>query len=261
MRYRKFLLPGIGLIILLVILLAWRASTFHLVGTSPGDGSRPNQYTAVSFMFNKAIKSQGASLNQITISPGISGKTTVGQKSVTFVPTSAFQTGTVYSAVLSGVISKGGKPITNIHISFTPQYIDYADLPKDVQQRLVSQTDTSDRQKPPYSAGIIAIGGADYLSNHGVTSRQLDDLQIAFYNFFVSKKEQVRGVVLANLVKQPRNPNDSSAADTVTFEVKLNNDSSVSYKGRVVYPDLISLSLFLYNPSSGALVYNSGYIH
>lgn len=212
-------------------------------------------------MFNKAIKSQGDGLNKITITPSISGKTTVSQKSVTFVPNSAFQTGTVYSAVLSGVMSDSGKTLSNIQVSFTPQYVSYADLPKDVQERLVSQTDTNDRQKPPYSAGIIAIGGANELSNHGVTSRQLDDLQIAFYNFFVSKKEQIRGLVLANVVKLPRNPIDSSAADTITFDVKLNNDSSVSYKGKVVYPDFISLRLLLYNPSSGALVYNSGYIH
>ena len=160
MRYKRpAILSAIAFIIILIAIAIWQSLTFHLVKIEPGNGSQPNQYTAVSFMFNKPIKSQGDGVNQITITPSVEGKITVSDKAVTFVPTSSFQTNTAYSAVLSKVMSKGGKTLSNMTVSFTPQYVDYADLPKDVQQRLVAQTDTNDSQKPTYSAGDIAIDG------------------------------------------------------------------------------------------------------
>lgn len=248
---------GLVIVIFLVVFLYYSSQTFHLIKTEPRNGSQPNQYTSVVFEFNQSIQS-GSGLNQITITPEISGKTSVTAKSVVFIPNGSYIVGTRYTVVLSGAMSIKGKLLKNLKIEFTPQFVDYSKLPKDIQQRLISQTDINDKLAP-YSAAVIAIQGSSALINHGVTSQQLNNLKLAFFNFFQSKHLEVRGLVLSNVVKSPHDPNSATTVDTISFIVTL--DNKTIYNGRIDYSNLSTIRLYLYDNNNGALVYDSGNIN
>lgn len=240
----------------MLALLIKQAFTFHLVKTEPINGSKPNQYTAIVFAFNQKIQPSGGSLNQISIAPNVAGRTTVGAKSVMFVPDSAYSVGINYVAVLSSVMNTKGKSLNNLRLSFTPQHIDYSNLPKDVQQRLVNQTDTNDSKKTPYSASVIAIQGSNELLDRGLSSQQLTNLQRAFFNFFQSKHIEIRGLVLSNIVKTPHDPNSASMIDSVSFSATL--DNKTVYSARLDYSNLTTIRLQLFDLKASSLVYDSG---
>lgn len=257
MRNKRIYMAGVVFIVIVFAFLAWQSLSFHLVSTDPSNGSQPNQYASVSFTFNKPIKSSGDGLNSVSIQPFIAGKTTVSQKAVTFIPFASYQPGTQYTATLSAVISKGGKKLSNFKTTFTPQYVSYSNLPTDVRRRLISQTDTNDSQNQLYLASVIAIKGTDALLIHGFSTQQLSNLQTAFFRYFESKKEQVRGMVLSNIVKEPYNPDSSSEISVINFVATFDNKQSVSAK--VSYSGLSSIRLYLHN-SGGDLIYDSGAI-
>lgn len=253
---RKLLL--IGIVIILVTVAAFgvrQATTFHLTGTNPKNGSQPNQYTAVSFMFNRPISTSAQTANQINLTPTVSGKTSVAGKAIIFIPDSSYQVGTEYSATLTGVTSTHGDRLGSIRINFQPKYVPYAQLPDDVKKRLIEQTDIGDTKPKPYSAEVIAIAGSTELLNHGLSSQQLTNLKLAYFQYFQSIQQEIRGMKLSNINKVPHDRYSASTTDTINFTTTL--DSKATYSTKLEYFNLTGIRLYLYDTKSGSLIYDS----
>ncbi|MBX4197468.1 Ig-like domain-containing protein [Candidatus Saccharibacteria bacterium] len=255
MRNSRIILFASILMGLVLVFVLKQALTFHLVSTLPHDGSKPNQYTQVSFAFNRNLAPQKEGVvNQLTIQPAIAGRTTVSGKQVKFIPISAYRTGISYTATLSGIVNSKGEKLKDITISFRPRYIAYKDLPDDVKNRLVGQTDVNDSLTAPYSAAIIAIAGSGKLLGYGMTSEELSNLQVAFYKYFVSTHQEVRAIQLNSITKSPHDPESSSMVDTILFAATWKG--SKSYKSKVEYSNLNTTHLYLYDGQT--VIFDSG---
>ncbi len=139
---------GIAAIMLIGISLLWQSSSLRLVKTDPKDGGQTNQFTSISFTFNRPMMASKGDTNQITLDPSSPGQTTVSGNTITFTPNLTLQTTKQYTATLANVTDQQGKKIGNTHISFTPIYTDPDSLPADVKKRLAAKTDSLKQTDP-----------------------------------------------------------------------------------------------------------------
>jgi hypothetical protein len=253
---RKLILIAAGAAILLLIVVvislggARPQGAFRLVSTDPKKGSTPHQYTAITFTFSQTLASTSSTANHFSIRPGTPGKTTVSDKSITFTPSQTLDTAAEYTATLEDVTSLDGQTLVNVTINFKPKYTPYNQLPKDVQKRLnVDPVDVPEA----YSSGVIAIAGSSLIAERGVTEIQMGLLKLGFFRYFQASKQEVRALTVSNLTKVPHVK--SSTSDTLNFDVSIKD--KLTYKAKLVYSDLTTVRLYLYNPSTNALIYDS----
>lgn len=255
-RKPLLLIAGIGVLFLILIaIVITQAVQFHLVSTNPKTNSQPNQYTAISFKFNKPLDT-GSQHNLIAISPSAAGKVEVSGNTVTFTPESTYQANTTYQVTLSNVLSAKGEKAANVTLSFTPVYVPYNQLPKDIQQRLVTQTDINDNKPKPYTPDAIAIAGSSELINDGLSSEQLIALKQAFFQYFQANKQEVRGMSVTNITKTLH---DHAAGDYSSLNFDVTLDNKTAYKAKVVMINLTAIQLTLFD-NSGAKLFDSGTI-
>jgi hypothetical protein len=253
-RKNIYLILG-ALLILVLGFLIKQSATFHLVRTVPANGSQPNQYTEISFNFSRPLAPSKGTANQITITPSVAGRSSIKGSQITFIPIAAYNTNTKYTATLSGISGSKGEKLPDISITFSPLFVDYSDLPKEVRDRLVTQTDVNDSAKAPYSAAIIAISNSNQLLNYGMTSDQLANLQKAFYKYFGTIHQHIRSVELTNLKKTPHDPQSASRTNTISFSVSWSGSNT--YSAKVDYTGLTASRLYIYG-SGGSVVFDSG---
>jgi hypothetical protein len=182
------------------------------------------------------------------------GVTTVTDKVITFTPDTIYAAKTEYKAVLKGITNKEGKKLNDITLSFTPAYIPYAELPENIKKTL--NADSSDVRKP-YAPEVIVIGGLPALTERGFSEGQVTSLRTALYTYFASQKQEVRVVDFTDIDKPPFDPNDPSNLDRFHFNVAI--DGKTVYKGTIEY-GLTSMRLYLNNPTSNAVIFDSGTI-
>jgi len=255
MSRKKILLILGASLILVAVFLVRQSMTFHLIRTVPADGSQPNQYTEISFNFSRPLAPSKGAANQISITPAVAGRSSINGGQITFIPIAAYNTKIKYTATLSGILDTKGEKIPDISIAFSPLFVDYADLPSTVRDRLVTQTDVNDSAKAPYSAAIIAISNSNQLLTYGMTSDQLANLQKAFYKYFGTIHKQIRSVELSNLKKSPHDPQSASRTNTISFDAAWSGSST--YSAKVAYTGLTASRLYIYG-AGGSVVYDSG---
>lgn len=120
------------------------------------------------------------------------------------------------------------------------------------QTSSVSLNPVSTPQLP--SVATIMFDGEDTFIDQGLSTTQVNALKQDFFKF----KPTAKTVAIdpASVRPGPHNP-DTDIGFSTAFSVKVD---SASYKGLVRYTDLTSVRLFLYDPQTNKLVFDSGNI-
>lgn len=100
------------------------------------------------------------------------------------------------------------------------------------------------------------FSGTSDLINYGLTFVQEKGLESEFYAYFKKSGQRIKSVTIdpSSIQNLPYNPAVSTVA-AISFKVSYGNTHATA---RVNYPDPASIELLLYNPSSGARIYDSG---
>lgn len=115
--------------------------------------------------------------------------------------------------------------------------------------------------KTPENYGGNAEGpvylGFSKLLDVGVSKFQLDAVKYAFEQFGQANNKTIREVSLTvdSLNVTPHDPKNSDSKDTAYFDVTL--DRKENYKARVEYFDISAVRLYLTDPKTGKIVYDS----
>lgn len=102
--------------------------------------------------------------------------------------------------------------------------------------------------------------GTSNLLNYGLTTDQVADVKLAFTNYSTSLKTPVKQVSIdvRSIKASPPGHEDPNAPSYVTFNVVL--DNATTYAAKAQYNDLESIELFLTDPKTGRLIFDSGVI-
>jgi hypothetical protein len=139
MKFRKFLAYVVVFVILIAALLAWRASTFHIVNTNPSFSSFPDVMPRIDINFNKTLSTSSGS---IAITPNVVKNFSIKGESI-HIKLGLLRDGQDYTISITNIHSSGGK-LFNKTLHFKPKRIDFKKLPKDVQQAIVASQDPND---------------------------------------------------------------------------------------------------------------------
>ncbi len=120
-----------------------------------------------------------------------------------------------------------------------------------LQTTSVSLTPT--QKLPISSAASVNYENTNALLNIGITPEQINYIEQYFYDFKPSA--QVVVIYPNTIYPEAHNPNVDTSF-TVDFTATIDN---VSYKAKIIYSDLTSIQLNLYN-SAGSLVFDSSNI-
>ncbi len=99
--------------------------------------------------------------------------------------------------------------------------------------------------------------GFSKLLDIGVSKYQLEALKYAFEQYGKSSNQSPKEVSLTvdSIHSTLHNPSDPNSKDTVTFDVTL--DRKQAYKAKVEYSDITAVRLYLSDPQTGSLIYDS----
>jgi hypothetical protein len=251
---RKYLIKkwtALGVIAAIILTAAgyglfyWYSATHLIVtNTRPSNGTAATA-TDVVFWYNRPISKDMA--KNFSISPKVSGKTTVNGNMLKFEPTSALDYGVTFTATISHGASLDGKyKIGSTKLTFKTGFVPDDQIPKKVRDRALKLTDG----EPP----SIGYFGADNLTNQGVTSPQLINVEKVLKEIFDSTPVTDYAINIDHVVAAPFDSNSTDPSQTYTFNVEIND---VAYKATLSCKVAGDAQLLLYN-MAGVLVKDSG---
>lgn len=226
-------------------LFYWYSATHLMVtNTRPSSGLAATA-TDVVIWYNRPISKDMA--KNFSMSPKVSGKTTVSGNMLKFEPDKALDYGVTFTATVSHGTSLDGKyTIGTTKLTFKTGFVPDDQIPKAVKDRALKLTDG----EPPQ----IGYFGASELTDQGVTSGQLVNVEKVLKEIFDSTPVVDYAINIENVSAEPFDSNSNNPSQTYTFNVEINN---VTYKAVLNCQVLGDAQLLLYNPA-GALVKDSG---
>jgi hypothetical protein len=224
--------------------LFYVSSKFHIVSTNPDTGNVASVSPFFKVNFNKRLLDKGYS---VTSNPSITETPTVNGKTLTMDLDGPLDTNQTYTITINNISDTSGNVLSSKTFTFTPKNIASQDLPKDQAQRLLKQQAARTPSKTN-----VAFSGMDGFLDAGLSSTQLNNLEEAIYRYKTT--EHTVTVDPNSIQPGPHNPNTSTSF-TLNFNIAID---STPYKAAVVYSDLDSIDLHLFNPQSNVEVYNSG---
>jgi len=247
--FARFLKPlFIVLPVLVVAFVAYqvvRSQRFHVVSTYPSTSNVATVSPFLKINFNKTLSRRGLS---IASSYSVAKSYKIEGKVLVVTLKSPMTADYSYYIKINNISDIYGHKINNEVFSFVPKFMSSQDLPKDQQQALLQA-----QAQVPKSKSNVVFNGTGVLINNGVTATQLDELEQEFFSF--DPNEKVVSVVSNSVVQVPHDRNSASTLDTINFSVQID---SKSYGARIDYSLLYdTIRLYLYNPQTNALVFDS----
>lgn len=230
-------------------LFAWYNATHLRVSATRPDGKIGASSTNIIFWYNKPI--DPSMVKNFSITPKVSGETTVSGTALIFSPDNALDYNKTYTATISSATSKDGKYHRGASkITFKVDFIPADKLPKDVLQRgIEKQTDNQPT--------TLAVNGTNALINQGVTSAQVNALQDTLNKYFQTipvKKDY--NAQLGPITADPYDPNSNNPSQTYHFDMTMNK---TKYSVKLACAVLGDIHVYVYS-EQGAQVYDSGNI-
>ena len=108
--------------------------------------------------------------------------------------------------------------------------------------------------KPSPTPTATTYTGTDVLLARGFTADQVEDMKFGFYKYFKSTNRQVKTVAITNVTHF--HDGNADPSDYLSFNVTVDNKSF--YTGKVLYTDLVSAQLQLFDITNQVLIYDSG---
>lgn len=251
-RQKTWIVAAAGASVLIILVyLVYHFQQFHIVRTDPPAGSFAT-YASVLFVdYNKPLDNTGISVTSV---PNIISSFDVSEKRLTLHLGSPVVAGSAYTITLKNVRSSSGDVIATDVLRFTGAYVPFDQLSTDMQAYITQNQD----QAPP-SRNTITYSGLDSLTDHGISSYQIDAMKQAIFLFGHNQGKMVKNVNLADNSIQvtPHDPNSASIYFSVSFALNIDG---VTYNATLQYGDVTIVDLTLVSPTTKAVVYDSGYV-
>lgn len=241
-KYRKLAIFIVLLIVIITFgLQFYDVIKFHVIGTDPSVNSIGTLSPFLKVSFNKELSSKNVSIS----SPSGAGSSYKVQDKVLIIylnyPLTADK---MYSVDIASVYDSSGAKLSNLVFSFKPTNIPFNDLPQDEQNALVN---SQDHYNIP---GInITYVNTNDLINNGMSTTQLALLE----KYFSEYKPSAKTVTF--------DPNSigiyaATPPAVAMFKFDVSIDGT-NYNAEASYTFLNNITLSLYNPQTGALVFDS----
>lgn len=224
---------------------AYNGAHLRVTATRP-DTNVASSATNIIFWYNRPISAETA--KNFSITPNIEGSTVVKGTALIFTPKRTLDYDTKYTARVSKSSSVDGKyHIGNQKITFTIGYVPADQLPKDIQQRALSFTDSQPLD--------TVIDGEEKLIDQGVMSSQLKVVDNGLKSYFKRIKDPHDYLItIDNVEAAPYDSESSDPVATYNFKVLLNDQT---YKGRLDAKPF-GTTHFVLHDANGKTVYDSG---
>ena len=210
----KRLLLGLAIIALALIgYQIYLNSHFRLVSTSPKTSGVSTDSPFLKVNFNRQLTSSGLSVSS---KPNIIKSVSTSGKVLTIYLNYPLNSTTTYSLYLNDVSDIRGDTIRGKTLSFKPKYVPYSALSAD-QKMAQLQNQTS---RTP-SKDNISFSGLDSLTNYGITSGQLADLQQAVFLYSKSAKSAI--IDTKSISPIPHDPTSASRSDSINFNISIDS--------------------------------------
>lgn len=218
---------------------------FHVVGTNPDISNVATVSPFLKIKFNKPLAGKNIS---VTSSYSIIKSYSVQDKTLVINLSVPMTAGYSYYVKINSISDAKGDKIVNKVFSFVPKTVVAQDLPADQQQALLQAQDRRSRTQ-----SNVAFNGLDALTNYGVGSDQVANLEQYLFGF--APKAYTITVDAASIAPVPHNRNSASTSDTINFNIHID---STPYQARIDYSNLGSdIRLYLYNPGNGTPAFDS----
>ena len=244
---RRILLMVIGggvVVVLLIAYLAYSATRFHIVSTSPGLKKVPSVTSFFNINFNKKLSSSGL---LVSSNPSIIASSKIQDKTLIIQLKGGLIANKAYSIILNDVEDTAGNHITKKKLLFTPKNIPYQELSEEQKQAILQG-----QTYHPLSKNNINFLGINSLLNYGVTSRQLATLEQIVFQF--RSNAATVSLDTKSISPVPHDSNSSSTSDSINFNLKIDTKT---YSAKIDYSSLTILRLYLYDSQNGGLVLDS----
>lgn len=234
------------LVLALVVFYSWYTNRhFKIVSTSPSVSNVATISPFFKINFNRQLSN--TALN-ISSTPSVVKSYDISGKTLDIVLITPLDENTQYTIKLNSISSSGNDHIYNKDFVFKPKNLDFNQLSND-QQTVILQQQAKGRN-PNSSKTYANFVGFDSLINNGITESQLNDIEQGFVKF----SPQASTISVHAPTVKPGPHSASSSNFIVTFVVSID---STQYNATVSYSDLNSARLQIYNPQTGALVFDS----
>lgn len=252
LQVRRLLPYVLVLGVLIIGLLVFQVTRFHLISTTPSLKSVSIITPSISFNYSSKLSEVGV---KVSSQDGVVKSFVVSNKAlVVRLYTAHLTVGKTYKITVGPLQDTSNRRLSEKMYSFKVISVDFGQLSKSQQADILKQ-----QANVPYTRASINYAGFDALTSSGLSLNQLEGTKQAFYLYsnFVKQKVSLVTVIDGSVAQAPYDSNSSSQTSSVSFSLKVDESS---YNARLVYSGLTDVELYLYNQSSGALVYDSGVI-
>jgi hypothetical protein len=244
-------------VLVMVLILVWggfslyNSLTFHVVKTDPSLGAVSKYSPFIKVYFNKTLNPASLKVSDLG---GILSSSSVNGKVVTLKFARDLTVNKKYSVSIDHVRATSGDTITNYAINFTAQNISVDKLSKDQQKFIIANQD-----KIPYSVYAVTYTNFSALTDQGVSSGQLQNIETALFNYSESIHKQFWTMVLnqnsLNIVFQDPTARDAAdLASSATFTVSMGGQN---YTVRTEYTGLDDNTYTRIYDASGTQVFDN----
>jgi hypothetical protein len=245
--YSKLIKPLLILVsVLVVVLLIYQViltQKFHAVSTDPKTSNVATVSPFFKINFNKTLSKSGV---VISLQPSIINSYQVQGKTLVINLNIPLNAGVRYYIKINNISDISGRRITNKLFTFIPQYVASQDLTNAQKQALLKKQS----QKPP-SKNNIAFGGTDALINSGLTVTQINLLEQIIFEYKPSA--HTANINSSSVEPGPHDPNTDTSF-TINFSLAID---AAPYNATISYSNLSTVHLYLYNPQTGVLMFDS----
>jgi hypothetical protein len=180
MRYsvRQITAVGIGLVVILAaLLLAYNFLVFRVTKTNPAPNTFPSFVTYVDFYVSQPVAQVGkVQLN----GNNASGNIVYNGKWLRYTHPSKFLENIESTLVIQGVRSQSGNNL-DITYTFTPRYMDFVDVPKDLQKASLDKA-SSGQNNDPFFNNYFPMIDKDNVFEIELVSVENSGLYVTFYD-------------------------------------------------------------------------------
>jgi len=206
----------------------------------------------MAFDFNHKLAANGV---RFTVTSNIIGSSSINDKVFTVQFNQSLRAGHTYTITLNSVSSTTGETLSHLIYKFTPAVIPYDQLPSDQKQAILKH-----QANQPYTKESINYEGLGALLDKGSSTQQIDSLKQAFYTYSRSSSKQFKSVTVdaSSIEYKPLDREKPSLTDTLYFDTAIDG---TRYKATLEETDLATVRLYLYDPATNALKYDSNAVN
>lgn len=223
---------------------------FKVVNTNPNMKHVAALSPYIVFGFNKELSSKGVSVSSWPID-FITDTKVNGKDLQVNIRSNGLNKSQKYSITIKSISSTSGNKITNKTFNFTAQDVSYDDLDPGAQQSIIARQDQF-----TYTVDTYAFDGiSSVVDDEGLSSEQEQALRQAVFNYSKQIKKDFKLVTLykESLQEGPNNP--ATGGGTLYFSLGIDGKT---YSAQMDHWDLTVMRLYLRDPQTNVVIYDSG---